>query len=183
MTSQASIDAGRVAFLRLLHESTGGNSMTGRVRFADLGRQLGLTDVESSEIAMYLKERGLGTFPTMGGSYAITPAGVNQVETWNRERESQTPPTPATASTLVLTVAECRDVEAALALLEREDVASKLAGDDLAEFESERTTATAQLRSPRPKRTILKAALSRLADFAVQVGSTTLGSVLSKLLG
>lgn len=181
MPTQESTDASRAAFLRLLYEKTEGNSMTGRARYADVGRELGLTDDETTAIAMFLKERGLGTFPAMGGSYAITPSGVDQVETWNRERESQPQPPSATGA-VILTVAESRDVEAALALLEREEVAGKLGGDDLAEFESELTTATAQLRSPRPKRAILKAALSRLADFAVQVGSTTVGALLSKAL-
>ena len=63
---------------------------------------------------------------------------------------------------MVLSVRERRDLETVLCEVERADVAARLEGDALAEFEAERDTINAQLRSPRRKRSIVVTALKRL---------------------
>ncbi len=179
VTSQAQTDARRAAFLRALYDETGANTLLGRVQYVELGQRLGMDEAESTAISMFLKDRGLGTFAALGGAYAITPAGVDQVETWNRETEGRA---DSSGRAAVLSVAEVRSVEAAVTALQRSEVVDKLDGDDRAEYESDLDTVSAQIRSPRPKRAILKAALARLAEFAILTGSSGLGTVLANAI-
>lgn len=98
-------------------------------------------------------------------------------------RARKGPPTSTATPAPVLTVVEIQRVEAALTALDREDVASQLEGDDLAEFEADRMTVDAQLRSPRPKRAIIAAGLKGLARQAVAFGNGVAAGLLAAAIG
>ena len=177
LSDQSTRDAHRAAFLRQLYADTGGNTLTGRTNFRAVGEKLGFDEQESTSIATWLRDRDLGRFVALGGSYGITPRGVDEVERLNREREQS-----HAAQLVVLTQVERQNVERALRELELADVESRLAGDDLAEYLADRDTVLAQLRSPRSKKEIVSHALRRLGVFAAQFGAGVAAGLIANAL-
>jgi hypothetical protein len=80
-------------------------------------------------------------------------------------------------------IAELRRVEAPPVQLDRADVAAHLVGDSLAEYEAERATVDAQLKSSKPKRAIVGESMGHLLDIAKQISANVSAAVIAKLSG
>ena len=72
---------------------------------------------------------------------------------------------------VALSPAQVAQLEPILQLLRGDAIEPHLEGEDLAEFEADRTTLEVQAKSSRPKRSVVAAVLPRIKDFAMQVGA------------
>lgn len=180
MATQEETDQLRAKVLRALYEATGGETGE-RVEIERLAEASGITNELAERTADYLVQRRLAEWRTFGPTIGITVRGADQVERWNRERERKPADAPRQRTPVapVLTGVEVQRVEAALTALDREDIASHLEGDDLAEFEADRATVDSQLRSPRPKRAIIAAGLKALATQAMAFGNGVAAGLLA----
>ncbi|MGO9873185.1 MAG: hypothetical protein ACLPVY_05240 [Acidimicrobiia bacterium] len=133
------------------------------VEESEIAKTLGLEESEVDTISRYLVDQGYATFPVMGNVISITASGTNRAEQIIDEREREA----VAIAGLILTHLEVEQLEAAIgplrAALDSGDV--PLQGDDLAEFDADVQTIQDQIRSPRPKREIVRAALRSIGDF------------------
>ncbi len=115
------------------------------LNYGETGERIGLSEDQVNAAVGYFRERQYLAHMTLGGTATLTAAAIDEVERRRRDREAA-----AVAALAIVSVAEMRQIEAALTALDRAGVPDKLAGSDRAEFEADLATATAQMRSPRP---------------------------------
>lgn len=141
--------------------------------------QIGMSDDDADGALSFFKQKGWIDHLTFGGTLTLTASGIEHAERDRARRDRGR----STAPSLYLTIAELRQVEAALVQLDRADVTAHLVGDELAEYEAERATVDAQLRSPNPKRSIIRESMGHLLDIAKQTSAGVAAAVIAKLSG
>lgn len=173
-------DALRFAFLRRLYDVSGG-STRGGIQMEEIGGELGLDRRETARIVEYLRGEALVDWFGGGGLVGITHDGVREVEAALRRPDDPTKHFPpvviaenyiqaqtitnsqfqfqTVGSTQQMGAADVAEISALIAQLR--DVIAQLDLDDenAAAAEADLATASAQLESPRPKGSILKAVL------------------------
>lgn len=165
----------RDEYLSAIYNKAGGDILQD-VRLDEVNADLGLDGDQANGFVMFLEQRGdIQDVPMGLGSGRLTVQGVERVE---NQRQSSDALLYA-----IVTRAERGQIESALRELDALDIEDKLDDpDSRAEYEADRATVGAQMRSPRPKRAILKPALSLLAQFAVQIGAGVVGNKLTGLI-
>jgi hypothetical protein len=158
--ARAERDQLRRRFLIELYERSGGNKAQ-FVNFREIGAALGLDEEPASVVAQWLVDHGLAEWPVMGGSMAITPEGVDAAE------DEQDADDEAAAVLLALTPVERGQVEATVTAVLRAIDSGEIElpdPDDQADLRAQLDTTMTQLRSPRPKRRVISAALRAAGD-------------------
>ena len=140
----------RANFLLALYDLTDADPMQ-HLDFRTIGTRLGMDEQAASRVASYLSDRGLAKWATLGGSFGITTDGIDEAERLQDEG-SQAP-----LAVLVLTPEEQQAVEAFLTAYRQSEDDLPITGDDRAELDADIATLTAQMRSPRPKRRLVRA--------------------------
>lgn len=167
----------RTAYLLALYESTDGNpTKTSRVEL--IGERIGIARNDAVTVAKWLVDRRFAAFPAFGGPIALTPSGADEAE--RLLRGGAVPALPV----LVLSVEERRAVEVFLRQYRLAEGAGEfaLAGDAQLEADAEIRTIDAQLRSPKPKRRVIRASLVELHALLQGAAGSGLWSVLEHLL-
>jgi hypothetical protein len=172
----------RARLLEALYDEAGG-SLTATLNIRDVARSIGMDQATASDASLHLQRTGRLENMSMGGTGSLSVRAIEEVERRRAARRQRSrSEAPATEAVLIITHAERAAVEAAVSELDRAEVADSLVGEDFAEYDAERATVAAQLRSSRPKRPILRTALGRLVDFATQIGDGYVAARLSGLL-
>lgn len=164
----------RSELLRLLYQEVDGVPQLRDVDYRTLGPKAGLTDPELSNAIQWLVDNGLAEWTALGGSLGITPEGVNAVE-----EEATAQPD---AQIEVATAADVQVVEAFLIELRRLEDELANAREERAVIDAERAALEAQLRSPRPNKGVLRAALKGVAWAAHAAGSGVVGAAALRAL-
>jgi hypothetical protein len=170
--------AGRDELLDALYEAAHGR-IHEFVEAKHVSAEIGMSEDDADGALSFFKQKGWIDNLTFGGTLTLTALGIERAEQNRARRELETTAAPAP----ILTVVELRQVEAALVHLDRADVAAHLAGVELAEYEAARATVDAQLRSPRPKRSIISESMGHLDDIAKQTSAGVAAAVITKLTG
>ena len=145
----------RANFLLALYDLTDADRMR-YVNFRTIGTRLGMDEQAASRVASYLADRGLTEWKTPGGLLGITTYGIDEAE--RLQEEGSQPP----LAVLVLSPEEQQAVEAFLTAYRQSEDDLPIAGDDRAELDADVDTLTAQMRSPRPKRRVVRAAVGEI---------------------
>ena len=183
MDSLETKDAERSALLETFYDIVDGDSSQ-IVSIKLAGQKLGWDDDKLSKTAQWLSERGLLKWVAFDGSHSITPQGVDAVEDARRNAATQlTPKSDSELVIVVLTIEERRSVEEVLSEIQREEIESKLSGDDLREFTADLNTIHEQVRSPKPKKEIVFAALRGIRNFCYSVGKGVAAAKISNMIG
>lgn len=175
----------RFQFMKALYDATDG-SRTVIVNMFELGAALGWDRDRVSNVVEYLEGEGLLEHRTLGGGISIAHSGVLEVERAVTEPTLPTehfPPlsviyvgtmigsqisqgSPGSSQTLEVSRGASLDEVAALLRELKEIVlpAADFSEQDRSEFEAELGTVEQQIRSSRPKRTFIRASLTRLAE-------------------
>jgi hypothetical protein len=186
--------AARLAYMKLAYERSSG-SPNALFEYAEIGRELGLSDEATQSVLSYLTEKGLLKLETYS-SISITTWGIDEVEELMRNPEQPTDNLPAPASINVMIVREMygsqvqqgstssvqqqksglghEEIEALRSVLEEYRRAIENPGiDELRrrEAEAELQTIEAQLSSPSPKPRILVESLHALRSIAEGMGA------------
>ena len=165
----------RGRLLRLLYDAVDGTPQVMDVDYRTLGPQARVDAPELSNAVQWLVDNGLAEWTALGGSLGITPHGVNEVEDDVEQYE------PSVEVELA-TVEDRRLIEAFLTKLRSLEDSLDLAPGNQAALEAERTTLEVQLRSPRPNKGVLRAAVRGIAWLAQQVGGGVLGNAAFEVL-
>jgi len=169
--------AERLGFLLTLYEMSDADTMNW-VDYKDVAARMSLEEDRGERIARSVVDQGWAEFRTMGGAMGITAYGIEVAE---RELEAgSTPPIPA----LLLSPDEQAAVEAFLTTYRRCMDAGDLplTGEELAEADAEAATIEAQLRSPKPKRRIIRESLSVLTGLLIGAGGSAVYNGAVELL-
>lgn len=145
----------RDEFLRRLYDASDGNVIA-LVPMGEIGQQMNLDADDLDTTVRWLEGEGLLSFETLGGGISITHEGIKKVEE---------EPVPVRADlSVVLTATEHRELERLVRELQGaiEEARPQLDPDQIAELQASLDSAAAQLRSPKPKRAIVKVALDTL---------------------
>ncbi len=146
------------------------------VEESDIAAVLSIDAAQADLISRWLVEQGYATFPVMGAVVSITPEGSNRAEELIEERERRE---SSLNLTLVLSVEEQRAVEAAIRPVREaidNNLLEELDADDLAELNIDVHAIEEQLRSPKPKREVVRGALRTIFAFCnTPLASTVLG--------
>lgn len=164
----------RFELLRVLYEEVDGVPRRRDVDYRTLGPKVGLTDPDLRNAVQWLVDNGMAEWVALGGSLGITPEGVNAVE------ESVT--SDAQVHIEVATTAEVQIVERFLGELRRLDDELAAAREERAVIDAERVALEAQLRSPRPNKGVMRAALRGVAWAAQAAGSGVVGAAALRAL-
>lgn len=188
--------ADRFRFLNRMYERTGGDNYALESMF-EVGEELRLTRDETARAVEYLVGEGLATHRAIGGAIAMTHAGVVEVERALSKPETPTQYFPAVvnilhvqsmvgsqiqqgthSSTQHQTVSQ-NDIEAIRGLLSR--LKGSLGGMQLenearVDAEAEIQTVEAQLRSSKPKISILRESLRTLRNLVEGVASNAVAA-------
>jgi hypothetical protein len=167
----------RRTFLLALYEMTDGDTMNW-VNEKDVAGRLGIEQLRGEQIARSVVDQGWAEWRAMGGLMGITAYGVSVAE--EELGSGAVMPLPM----LVLSADESAAVEAFLTTYRRsaDGGGLPLAGDELAEAEAEVATLEAQLRSPKPKRRIVREALGVLAGLLIGAGGNAVYTGAVELL-
>lgn len=162
----------RQQVLELLYEETTADGMR-ELQPAAIKDRVGLSDFDFDQVRHHLTERDLARSDTMAGELYITERGIDEVE----ERLSPT-------SSQVLSVVELRTVEAFLTQLARVIDEGDVPGDeeDRAVVEAEAATIAAAIRSPRPNRGVVAAALGNIGRLLHGAAGGVIGNAAFELL-
>jgi hypothetical protein len=164
----------RREILDLLYERTGGDPSK-RVPLPDVTPP-GNSEEERRAAARLLKDEGVIDFATDPRGELIGPLSIKHAGVVRAERERGIPVVrvsdtdgssqAAGSALLVLSPAEQGELERLLGELRQavEEASSQLRPDDAVELEVDLASAEAQLRSPRPKRGIVRAALEAVQE-------------------
>ena len=155
VTSATERQRDRADFLLSLYELTDADTLQD-VNFRTIGARLGFDEQYASTVASYLADRGLAEWTVRGGQMGITTDGIDEAE---RLQEGGAQPPLAV---LVLSPEEQHAVEAFLTAYRQSEDDLPIAGEDRAELDADVATLTAQMRSPRPKRRIVRAAVGEV---------------------
>jgi len=151
--------------LLAVYELTSGGSALESAQRADIASKTGLDQDGLEEVLFWLQRRGLvESAGSLAGDMVLTADGSDRAETLLADA----------VEVVALSVVELRLLERfvrdAHAAIDRSD----LAGDDLADAEAQLATIEAQLRSPRPRRDVVGAAIRALT----WVGKEALSGVI-----
>ena len=190
--------ANRFRFLQALYEATDGNP-TRYVSRHELGESIGLTEEETSDAFHFLRREGLIRLIGGRGVIVIEHEGVRQIENALQQPDHPTeyfPPVNiiniqsmhgsqivqgSTQTTITNQPVTAPDIEDLRRLLtEIKELASKvnIEGDAKDEFDSECATIEAQLKSPRPKRTIIREGLASIRTILEGAAGEAIGAGL-----
>lgn len=176
-------DAERFALLDTFYDIVDGNS-TEIVSLKLASQILGWDDDKISNTAQWLSDHNLPKWVAFDGSHSITPQGVDAVEDARRNATSKpTMSSNGELTVVVLTIDELRSVEEALMEIGRAEIEIKLNGDDQREFLADRNTILEQIKSPKPKKEIVFAALRGIRKFCYAVDSAVAATKISQVIG
>jgi hypothetical protein len=167
----------REALLLALYDQAGG-STSQPFETTVAAKAIGLDEDRADEHVVVLKQSGLVDHLSMGGTGILTARGITEAERLKRQAEQA-----AAAAPVILTVVERGHLEAFLGALDRSGIEEQLSGSDLAEYQADVDTARAQLKSPKPKRSAVRAAVRQLVDFVKQTGANVAASVITNVVG
>lgn len=183
MDSLVAKDAERTEFLEAFYDFVDGISKE-IANIKDVGNELKWSDDKLSKTVQWLADRELLKAMTGGGGYSITRQGVDAVE--NARRKTANEPSlnsKLELAVVVLTTDELRSVEEVLTEIGRADIEAKLVGDDQHEFIADRNTVLEQMKSPKPKKEIVFAALRGIRKFCFAVGSVVAATKINQVIG
>lgn len=162
----------RQQILELLYEETTADGVAD-LPAEEIKLRLRLDDADYQEAIHYLQARDLVERLSFAGEVAITEQGIDAAE------ETLEPTTPA-----ALGVTELRRVEAFLVDLRRAIDADALPEDedDRAVVEVEADTLATALRSPRPNRGVVAAALRTIGSLMRDVAGGVVGNAAYEVL-
>lgn len=188
MTSQIERDHLRKRLLVGAHAFTDGDTRA-RFRVDDIAPADADTD-ELARAAEWLRENEFFRTVNLAGQMSITAHGVNTVEEALRKSEVDTDNPSDLADLeegdglyLIALSNEARlAVEAVLGEFDRSTIVDMLEGDDLATYESDRTTVGAQIRSPNPRRRIVRDGLRNMWRAARGLGVEITATAMVKAL-
>lgn len=128
------------------------------LRYDQWAPEAGVDPREADLAADWLIARGLAKRPAMGRLLEITPEGIDAVEESQREEPNDV----GSGAVDVLTVAEHRQVEPALAEIQKflDEHRDELDPEDAMDLDAQVQTIEAQMRSSRPRRSVIGAALA-----------------------
>jgi hypothetical protein len=147
----------RASYLMTIYELTDGETMNG-TSLDEVAEKIGVDREHGMNLFKWASDRGLlGEGMSLGGTgLSLSAHGIDVVE--DMLRKGASPP----ASVLILSPAEMQAVEVFLTEYRRADEANDLpvGGEEALELEAEVRTIDAQLKSPKPKRRVVKASLN-----------------------
>jgi hypothetical protein len=192
----------RFQFLQKLFDQTEGNELDS-ANLWQLGDELGFTYSETTGICNYLRVEGLIKNITHDGLIAITHRGIKEVETALSKPEESTTHFPAlnyihvehmigsqiqqgaNQSSQVLTY-NTKDIEAILkfvADLKSQLPELKLDSETEAEVDSDISTIESQVKSPRPKFTVIKECLLSIRTVLEGIAGNAIAAILLQQIG
>lgn len=149
----------RAAFLMTIYELTDGESMN-ETSIGAVAAKVGVDDENGWNLYRWASDRTLTSdHMTMGGTgLSLSARGIDAVE--DMLRKGSQPP----KSVLVLSAEEMRSVEVFLTEYRRAEEADDVpvSGEERLELDAEVQTIEAQMRSPKPKRRVVKASLNEV---------------------
>lgn len=170
-------------FLIALFEAVNAD-VGGQASMYAVGEQIGLEKAVAKSAAEELFGLSLAEIRTLSGGVGICPAGVEAARSLGagpkKEADDQQ---AALGSGPVLTDAECKAVEDAIAQLKSESEALKLKWSDLTELVADVRTLEAQLSSPAPKTAIVKAVLESMTSQTAIEAAVAASQKMHALLG
>jgi hypothetical protein len=155
----------REQFFSELYAATGADTGA-RVDLPEIGDRFGLGGQDLAATARFLKDTRLVKFdspaPDIIGPVSITHRGIERVEAQRQDEptdgDHSSGPDLRAELAVVLAPAERSEVEAVVGMLRRAFDAGELTfsdEEDRADFQAQLDTLNDQLRSPKPKRTIV----------------------------
>jgi hypothetical protein len=170
-------DQQRWDFLRRLYDATDATPKLKSENFRVIGEAMGLDEEGATNVAQWLVDRGFAEWHAMGGWISITALGVDQVEDDMRTNAAM-----ATAD--IASPQDVRDVEAFLyrvaVAVERGEL--QLDDDAKGELDANRDAIAAHMRSPRPKRSVLRVLLGVVGTVVLGAGGNALYDAAMQLV-
>jgi hypothetical protein len=178
MATPAERQEWRRLLLERLFDASDGVAIRDDFDYRELTDGFGLTDAsEADVVAQRLVDEGFAEWVAMGGQIGITPAGVEEEE---RRRAAGA----ADPELAVLPLALLGDVETFVSIvrgaIERGDLRSH--PEEQAVAEADLVSVEAQLRSPRPKRTVIRTLVHGIKVVADDARAGVIGAAAFELL-
>jgi hypothetical protein len=166
----------RESFLVALYERLGDNTLD-RAHYSEIAAAAGAPESDAQTVADWNVKEGYAEWPVIGGFIAITHRGIN-------EAERLIGAGVRTSIPLVLSAEEQADLEVVIASVQKAVDSGDLPLDreTQAELDADLESATAQLRSPRPSRRIVRAALEGVAAIVAAAAGNALFVGIEALL-
>jgi hypothetical protein len=164
----------RAKLLKALYEAVDGVPDLREVDVQELGVIVGVSGDDLDNAVQSVINKGFAEW-VGGGLLGITQLGANEVEEAQEQGD-------ADFAVEVATSAEVQAVEVFLNVVRKETADRELGREDRATLDAETRTLEAQLRSPRPNRRVLRAAVAGIAWVASSIGSGVLGNAAFEVI-
>lgn len=146
----------------------------------------GIDPGEAERALLWLRDNGLTAKVSLAGDYTLTPAGLNSAEQALEDRADTSESNVVDGDGLhvvVLSREAVAAVEALLTAIDRADIESKLDGEQLASYEADRHTVDVQIKSPTPRKRVIRDGIRNLLRpvraFGVEVSAKVISNAVN----
>lgn len=202
MTSIEEKKLNRFRMLKAIYDEVNNDEYTW-VNMWEIGRQLNFDRATTEQVTQFLVGEGLIAFRAIGGTIGITHTGIVEIERAESVPDQPTtyfPPvniinvgqmvnsqiqqsSPRATQTQTITSDESSKLQATLLEIQNSIDKLNITEDTKQELISNIHTIEAQLKSPKPKRSIIKETVASIRSILEGVTGNIAATLLQKLLG